>query len=577
MKNTVKIFGAICAFLLLNLLYGFAQPLTLTYPNGGETLHANSSVSITWQTTGATISQVNLAYSTNNSTSWTTIATAISNTGSYNWTIPNVYSTQCLVRVSSSGNISVNDVSNAPFTMTNFDVIVSIQSSLVSGNQVSFDVYAKSNISTAINLSESSFWLTYNASRFTSPSLSFANSITYSSSTAIPVSGIIAVDIFAPDPQTTSNSVQLSTTGNGTKIGRITLSGITNFSSTANFQWYTAGVVLYCYTPSTSPSFTLLNTYFTPPPTISLAPNIVVNSPNGGETLRGLSTTTITWTSAGVGSQINVSLSTDGGASWSSIAAVSSTSNSVQWAVPSINSSQALIKISDATNASIYDQSDGIFTILPLYMKTRIKIFLQGAYQTDGTMQLSLWNYLPITDPYANFVTVATIPANVTDWLRVEFRSTSNNTQIITSAVCFLKNDGTVLDLDGSEGVQVLYDNLPSGNYYLVVQHRNHLKIMSAQPVTLATDSPTYDFTTAQSQAYSTSQDGMNNIAIGVYAMVAGDVVNDGILNATDRATIRNSTGQIGYLNSDINLDSLVNAVDRVLERNNGIRLSQVP
>jgi hypothetical protein len=38
--------------------------------------------------------------------------------GSYNWTVPNTPSTQCLVRISDASNASINDVSNATFTIT---------------------------------------------------------------------------------------------------------------------------------------------------------------------------------------------------------------------------------------------------------------------------------------------------------------------------------------------------------------------------------------------------------------------------------------------------------------------------
>lgn len=118
MNISIKIFGTLCAFMLLNVLSCFAQTFTITYPNGGETLYAGNVVSITWTTTGATISQVNLDYSTNNGTSWTAIATSIPNFGTYTWSVPYSLSSQCFMRVSSSGNVAVNDQSNAPFTIS---------------------------------------------------------------------------------------------------------------------------------------------------------------------------------------------------------------------------------------------------------------------------------------------------------------------------------------------------------------------------------------------------------------------------------------------------------------------------
>lgn len=92
-----------------------AQTITLTSPNGGESWTVSSSHSITWTSTGG-ISIVNLWYSTNGGSSWNFID-SVSNTGTFNWVIPNSPSTQCLVKVSNSANGSINDVSDAAFTI----------------------------------------------------------------------------------------------------------------------------------------------------------------------------------------------------------------------------------------------------------------------------------------------------------------------------------------------------------------------------------------------------------------------------------------------------------------------------
>lgn len=87
--------------------------ITVTSPNGSETLTAGQSHTIQWNTTG-TVNTVLLEYSTNSGTSWTQIAGNVTNNGSYNWTIPQTASTQTLIRVSGDG---VSDVSNAAFTI----------------------------------------------------------------------------------------------------------------------------------------------------------------------------------------------------------------------------------------------------------------------------------------------------------------------------------------------------------------------------------------------------------------------------------------------------------------------------
>ena len=90
--------------------------LTVTSPNGGETWSVGSSHDITWSSTG-TIANVRIEYSTNNGSDWSDVIASTANTGTYAWTIPNVPSTTCSVRVSDAANAAVNDASDAVFTI----------------------------------------------------------------------------------------------------------------------------------------------------------------------------------------------------------------------------------------------------------------------------------------------------------------------------------------------------------------------------------------------------------------------------------------------------------------------------
>ena len=77
--------------------------VSITGPNGGETLTGGSDVAITW--TGADdltpSSQLNIGvyYSLDNGNSWSTITRTQTNSGSTVWSVPNVNSDQCLIRV----------------------------------------------------------------------------------------------------------------------------------------------------------------------------------------------------------------------------------------------------------------------------------------------------------------------------------------------------------------------------------------------------------------------------------------------------------------------------------------------
>ena len=91
--------------------------VTLTAPNGGESWVGNTQHNITW--TSQNITDVSIEYSTDNGSSWISVITSIpASSGSYNWTVPNTPSTQCLVRISDASNASVYDISDATFTIT---------------------------------------------------------------------------------------------------------------------------------------------------------------------------------------------------------------------------------------------------------------------------------------------------------------------------------------------------------------------------------------------------------------------------------------------------------------------------
>jgi hypothetical protein len=88
--------------------------ITVTFPNGGETLTGGSVATITWTWSGS-FSTVNIDYSTNGGSTWTTIVTGTANDGSQAWTVPSTATTQGRVRVSGG---TATDMSNANFTIS---------------------------------------------------------------------------------------------------------------------------------------------------------------------------------------------------------------------------------------------------------------------------------------------------------------------------------------------------------------------------------------------------------------------------------------------------------------------------
>jgi hypothetical protein len=90
--------------------------VTVTAPNGGENWVVGTNHNITW--TRQAVAQVKIEYSTDNGSVWIVVVASVpSVVGSYNWTIPNTPSTQCIIRISDVSNPSVNDVSDATFVI----------------------------------------------------------------------------------------------------------------------------------------------------------------------------------------------------------------------------------------------------------------------------------------------------------------------------------------------------------------------------------------------------------------------------------------------------------------------------
>jgi hypothetical protein len=172
--------------------------------------------------------------------------------------------------------------------------------------------------------------------------------------------------------------------------------------------------------------------------------------------------------------------------------------------------------------------------------------------------------------------TVGTIPnVNVVDWMLVELRTgTAAATKVETEPVFILK-DGSIVDVDGSSDVP--FYTSTTGNYFIVLKHRNHLAIMSAAVVALSNTASLYDFTTALTQAYGSTTP-MVAVATGVYGMWCGDTDGSGVVDLSDRNnTWNNRNASNVYNGSDTDLSGVIDLSDRNNTWNNRNLVSQVP
>lgn len=202
-----------------------------------------------------------------------------------------------------------------------------------------------------------------------------------------------------------------------------------------------------------------------------------------------------------------------------------------------------------------------------------IKVFLEGPFiGTEMTASLSASSGFPLLQPYnttpwfySGTENVTSVPAGVVDWILVELRdavtaASATPATVIARQAAFLMSDGNIRSLDGTSNQQ--FDNLTiQHSLFVVVYHRNHLVIMSANPLTESGGVYSYDFTTAQSQAYG---NGQADLGGGYFGLYSSDLNADGTVDETDLDLWKLKAGERSlYWMEDANLDGQVDNKDK--------------
>jgi len=219
-----------------------------------------------------------------------------------------------------------------------------------------------------------------------------------------------------------------------------------------------------------------------------------------------------------------------------------------------------------------------------------LQVILQGPF-IGSIMETSLYKsgFLPLSQPYAgppwNYPgteSVTLIPnANVVDWVLVELRDAPSAAQAtvatrIARQAGFLLKDGTIKGTDGSSNLS--FNASISNHLFVVICHRNHLAVMSANALVNAGGTYSWDFTYASSQAYGGTL-AQKQLATGIWGMFAGDGTSNGNIDNADKNDIwKPQAGMSGYRAGDFNLSGIVDNVDKnALWNPNSGRSSQVP
>jgi hypothetical protein len=286
--------------------FTITQPaLTLLSPNGAETQLAGSNQLITW-TGGSVSDNVKLEWSVNGGVTWIPIYNSTENDGVAVWTVQPPATTQARIRVSAASHPNLSDSSNANFTIQENPL------TLTSPNGGEVQVRGTNQAIT---------WM--------SSGVSGNVRIDYSTN-----GGASWLPIYH---KTENDGFALWTVqGPPTTVARIRIASLNDPSrvDTSNADFTIA--------PSAAIRLTL---------------------PNGGESYQIGTTQPIAWSTGGLGGNVRIEYSSNGGLSWLPIYDTTPNDGSALWTVQGPVTAQARIRVSWASDTSYADVSDAGFTI----------------------------------------------------------------------------------------------------------------------------------------------------------------------------------------------------------------------
>lgn len=249
------------------------------------------------------------------------------------------------------------------------------------------------------------------------------------------------------------------------------------------------------------------------------------------------------------------------------------------------NNNPVSLTSDDVLDIELYVLLEGPYRINVEFMRTDLNMergLLPG--QTLIGLGTSTPAWQPYTESPWNFdeeiqsLAFTNYPPDVVDWLLVSFRTDITSDTEVAKTTAYLHSDGRIT-FPNLENIQAIAEEEA---VYIVVEHRNHMGVMTPEPIDVIEGAVVYDFSQEDSYRVSTSY-GQKQMPSGEWVMIAGDVdqASDDFsydVNAYDKVDWVEDNGTFGqYKISDLNLDGDVSMLDKSLWVANNGKLSAVP
>ncbi len=174
-------------------------------------------------------------------------------------------------------------------------------------------------------------------------------------------------------------------------------------------------------------------------------------------------------------------------------------------------------------------------------------------------------NRIPLTSPYSNITSVTGTGIfdntndgdDIVDWVQIELRNSSDITEVLTTTSALIQRDGDIVAPDGTSDVTI---SGTGGDYYVSVNHRNHIAASTVAALRLSATATAIDFTVAANVTGGTNA--VAEVSSGKYALFAGDADGNNQVQTVDYNVATTRIGQSGYFRSDTDMNGEVQITD---------------